>query len=310
VKVMGLETILAQALHASPLAARLYAQAQTAGVRAMVGGFHAQAARERGTGIVRVTIPANSSSLVMLEQFLFELTNAVQQPRHEALIDAAKRGEVADGDDYARAKINIEQRGSFRIAKIGMELRRAGMTITADTFYLPTMATYLKAKKANGSLTEDEFFASQADEVLDRPHGQGSHRIVYRAQFAGFAAPANKDVRRASALAGQVLTMSKLIPLRDAIGKLFATTTEGASVLDWLGTQQESPRWNPLYQAFLHFVADSLNASGNIEAAVTALGRSRAAAVYAWVERHDEGQYSNLSQILGLYLGYYDRHPL
>jgi hypothetical protein len=312
---MGLGQVVADAIKRSSVAAALIARADGAGVRAIVGGSHASAVRVQGSNIVRVNVPRSDSPLVMLEHLLFELTNAVQQDRHEALSQAVTSGEVADADEYAREKIKIELRGMLHVGHIGLQLHQSGAKLPSDSFFLPTALRHRQAVKDNPFLEKEEFIASMADEVLDRRHQSGSHREVYRNQFAALANTNNRSARakndRARMLAGQVKTLSKVLGAHEAIAKLYRETSEGPAVAAWVARQREATDWAPLHGAFQDHeqktLADRLNKIEDIEAAIMQLGRGRAASLYAWIERHDEGSYSNLSDILAHYLGYHDK---
>lgn len=314
---MGLASGYEAVIGNSTKAQQLIAKADELGVQIRWGGSHAQTVRTQGGDILRVTIPQTDSKTQALEDIVFELNNAVRYDRMQALSQKAVSGEIADEDEFAREKIKIELEGMLTTGRIGFELKKSGQDIPLDRFFLPTFLDSLKAYKEDPDLTRADFIRSKADEVLDRPHHSGSHRKVYTQQFRDLANDKNLQARERNehlkGRAGQILTFAKFTDLDDAVKKFFLQTSEGPDVARWVASQSEATRWQPLHAAFKNYFmrrkVDALNNENDLETAIGSLSKSQAATLFAWIERHDEGKYRNLSQLLGLYLGYYDNKP-
>jgi len=317
VATMGLSETFAEILNTSDTATRLVSKADELGVRVSWGGNHPITQRSQGGGVLQVLIPRGYTARQAVSSLVFELSNAVRYTRLEAVGSKAVSGEIADEDEYAREKIKLELEGMLTSGRIGLEAHKGGID-TSSGYFLGDYLDYAKQSRENPFLTRSEFIASKADEVLDRPHGLGTHRQVYRGQFRAFANPGNQEARagndRLKRLADQTVTVAKLTSMDYAVDKLWRETDSGPDVEQWLAGQQEAARWAPVYRAFrqhrLRSTAQRLNAGDvDLEQELTAMGRDRASELFAWVERNDEGEYRNLSQVLGMYLGYYDESP-
>jgi len=319
VAAMGLQADFQAMLARSAKARALVARADALGVQVARGGSHAQTVRTQGGGLLRVTVPAGETGRTALQSVFFELQNAVRYDRLEALTARAASGDIADEDEFAREKIKIELAGMIATVEIANEhnqspeARQAGDAIPYSGFFIPTFADSFLKRREDPSLTRERYAASMADAVLDQPHGQGSHRAVYRNQFRALANPGNREARernaRTRARAEQLSAMSKLIGPGPAVEKLWRETSEGPEVAAWLERHRESAPWGELDAATRAERLRAELAHGDGEAAIGRMGREAAAALYAWIERNDEGRYRNLAQALGLSLGYYDRAP-
>jgi hypothetical protein len=319
---MGLADELAKMLARSTRAKALVERADNLGVRVVHGGIHPHTDRAQGSNVLRVVIPPSEKGRAALSSILFELQNALRYHRIDALTARAVSGDIADEDEFAREKIKIELEGMLGTGRIALEHNRSeegkqpGEKIPVTDFFQPTYLDYLGKLRQNPFLEREAYAASMADAVLDRTHGLGSHRQVYRAQFGAMANAGNRAARerneRLKLRAGQVASMSKLILMGPAVNKLWAETGDGPEVAAWLEHHRESSRWGALREAAMGPLADRLNAEaerGTLKEVLPRMGRQAVGSLYAWIKHTDDGRYQNLAQLLALFLGFYDEKP-
>lgn len=319
VAAMGVGAELQTMLRRSASARTLVQRADALGVQVRRGGAHAHTTRTQGGGQLRVLVPAAQAGMHAIESILFELQNAVRYDRIEALGTRAVSGDIADEDEFAREKIQIELEGMIGTGRIAFEHNvhsEVGPGQRIWGMYYPTFNDYRKRWTDDPSLTPQQYAASMADEVLDRPHALGSHRQVYGGQFRALANPGNQGARernqRLKHQAGQVSAMGKVLGPGPAMKKLWNETEDGPEVAAWLEHHRDARAWAGVHGDTLPAVAESLAqalATGRGEEMIGRLGRGAAKTLYAWIERNDEGEYRNLAQVLGLFLGAYDGRP-
>lgn len=293
----------------SNLGQRLANKADEMNVRIVAGPGRARTDRAQGSNRITVQVPvAGRSQSDILQDVTFELNNAIRQERFDAANHQAVSGAIADPDEYARRKIEIETEGVLTTGQIGIELRNQGVDVALNKMYIPSFLKYNHERQFNPALTRAAYAKETADEVLDRPHELGSHRSVYAQQFENYANPGNKDARdqntKLRTLADQVITMSKFSNYKHAVQRLINESSEASNVANWVANQRDAKRYKDLYLAFL-----AERVERNPEGELPLIGRGDISQLFSWVEHHDEGQYRNLAQILGLHLGYYDERP-
>ena len=298
----------------SDRARALIAKANERGVSILRGGWGgAQTAREHGTGRITVSLPPRGADHVQSAQdFIFELHNALRQDRFDALRQQAAGTGILDEDEFARKKMQIEIEGMVGTGKVASELRTKGMDIPQNRFFTAAFQRYAIFSRQHPGASLEAFTEGMANEVLDLPHAQGSHRQVYRDQFRALANPANQQARADHPhvrLAGQIGTMSRVIGRDAAIDKVWLTHEGRATgLVDYLSRHSDSAPHAELRHHMMRGLADRLNGSLAEEPALLQ-NRGLMASLHSWVEGNDDGRYRNLSQVLGLSLGYYERHP-
>lgn len=328
---LGLAEILAY-IQLSATGKKLMKEADALGVHIVLGRERARTQRLQGSGRIQIQIPIENRDWVdILSNVVFELNNAVRQADFDAASQYAVSGAIADPDQYARAKIRIELNGMLTTGRIGLEMRKAGLEIPVDKMYIPEYLDYLKERNkphANPSLTRDQYIMDKQDEVLDRRHELGSHREFYTQQFNNWSNSDNNEARERSAflrsLADHLIAISKSSSLADAIEALQSSeeSQHMGALRQWLAEQRDSSYYRELYHTFeaymgvspdnddsMKTLANELQKVEDIEVALKKLHLKTVEKLYSWIEAHDIGQYRNLIQIVGQYLGYYDNSP-